>query len=620
MTIRGKKEGAAALCTGLTDREFVMLARDILVMRGHRQIRVTDGPGDGMRDVHSVTRKGARHVTQVAHTRTTSKTIGSPKMAELPAAMIKFGAKAGLFITSGKLSPQAKREFLGDYPDLELDFLDGDALADEILRSVPLKAIWYDGRDFGRVSNCVRIPFLLRDLETDRAVQLDENAVATAWPVPSKDTQLACQEQWVHASAFNPYRQPESAGLYEGISPGLRVHELVLSGLLSLDELARHTRALGNVVLERARSVSGSPLLAVRLGQAVLVPLKGEWSGTNIRVGPEPYTLIACESGVVDEWPWLAEVDDEWLRPKELRHANADWVRRLNADLDVCFAVTLVTTATEDSLLKTSSLTRVLKRDWERSVFCLMDPSLESALATLTIQPTDQHRWADGRLFALWRMRDYLGPFVSTARADDDDFLGLQTQEDALVAELARVREALAGLGAELLPPRSARHMAALVGEDPFPPDGMTYRFVDLERGEAYPSPVDARGRWLTLDVCWRFRGDMTPPKRDAVRSCLREWSRVSAVAPNSYTHEFDETDPAVNPASTFLRLQILEPHRAPLLSTRERLRAFAAHAEPLFKRFEMMLQERGFAATRATREYWDLFCEMSFRDRKAST
>jgi hypothetical protein len=261
-----------------------------------------------------------------------------------------------------------------------------------------------------------------------------------------------------------------------------------------------------------------------------------------------------------------------------------------------------------------------MKRDWDRSVFCLIDPDLEPRLATLSIQPTDRHRWADGRLFVLWRMRSYLGPFVTIARADDDDFLGLQKQEDALTAELAEVREALPGLGAELVPPRAARYMAALVDQDPFPSEGMTYRFVDLERGDAYPSPVDARGRWVSLDVCWRFLDELTPAGRDAVRSCLREWSRESAVAPNSYMHEFDEVDPSIGPAGTFMRLQVLEPSRAPLLSTRERLRSFASHAEPLFKRFESMLEERGIAVRRATREYWDLICQMSFRDRDPAT
>jgi hypothetical protein len=234
MTVRGKKEGAAALCTGLTDREFVMLARDILVMRGHTQIRVMDGPGDGMRDIHSVTNKSRLHVTQVAHARTPTKTTGSRKMAELPAAMVKFDAKAGLFITSGRLSPQAKREFLGDYPAFEMDFLDGDALADEIMRSVPLKALWYDGKEFGRVSNRVRLPFLLRDLESDRPLQLTDAMASSAWPVQQdedddNEIQLVCQQQWVHASAFNPYRQPESPGLNEGISSGFRVHEFVFS-------------------------------------------------------------------------------------------------------------------------------------------------------------------------------------------------------------------------------------------------------------------------------------------------------------------------------------------------------------------------------------------------------
>lgn len=140
-----------------------MLVRDLLVMRNHTGIRIMDGPGDGCRDIHSHTPESYLHITQVAHVRQPTKTIGTRKVGELPNALLKFGASHGLIVTSGRISPQAKRECLNDYQQFDLDFLDGDALADEILRQVPLKAIWFDGAEFGRVSNCIRVPVLLRD-------------------------------------------------------------------------------------------------------------------------------------------------------------------------------------------------------------------------------------------------------------------------------------------------------------------------------------------------------------------------------------------------------------------------------------------------------------------------
>src|SRR5215203_3112574 len=51
---------------------------------------------------------------------------------ELPVALLNFGAKRGLFVTTDRLSPQSKREYLGDSSGFELEFWDGVQLIDHV--------------------------------------------------------------------------------------------------------------------------------------------------------------------------------------------------------------------------------------------------------------------------------------------------------------------------------------------------------------------------------------------------------------------------------------------------------------------------------------------------------
>lgn len=613
MTIRGKREGAAALCTAITDREFVMLARDILVIRGHSEIRITDGPGDGFRDIHSRDPNGELCVTQVAHSRNPHSTIASRKMAELPAGMIKFGAKAGLFITSARISPQGKREFLGDFPGMTLDFLDGDALADEILRNVPLKAVWYDGVEFGRVSNCVLLPFLLRDLRTDRPLQLSAELSSEPWPSLGEGAEIASRERWVHASAFNPYRQPEAPGLHEGLSSKLRVHEFVFSGDVSLDSLERHQPTLQAAIAQRVRRMTNSPLIALRFGQAEIVPLQGKWSGTSVPFGPSPYTVLATLNDVVHEWTWLAEVGPEWLRPTEVRATTADWVRRLHADDEFCFAVALITTATDESRWQTSAMDRMIRRDWERSVFCLVEPNRLEQLHALEPPPTEHYQWVDGREFVIWSLRDLVGPFANLAWADDCEQGPFEQRENEIRECLDRVRCALQASGHEVIAPHAARHMRALVASDPYPTEDMMYRFVDIEFEARFPSPIDPRGRVISLDACWRLIDEPSDETFPRIKEWFAEWRRAASVHASSY---FLDVDQAQRPG-WFVRLHVVDEKGDPMNSTNDRLRAFANETRPKFKTFEEGLRARGIAARGATREYWFVLCDTVFHQRE---
>jgi restriction endonuclease len=162
------RDGVDSVQVELSPELLVRLGRDLLVCRKHRAVRQTDGPGDGGRDLHSIAPDRRPHLTQCKHHDDPKAACGSRELAELPMALVKFGVPQGLFITDARISPQAKREFLGDYPNLALEFLDREELVGEILASAVLRALWFDGAKLGLVNARTIFPFLVRRHDGDR--------------------------------------------------------------------------------------------------------------------------------------------------------------------------------------------------------------------------------------------------------------------------------------------------------------------------------------------------------------------------------------------------------------------------------------------------------------------
>ena len=145
----------------LDQRSLVRLAADVLLTRRHSSIRPTDGPGDGGRDIHSLNPSDNPHLTQCKYHKDATQTCSSTELSELPMAMTKLDYKHGLFLTNAKISPQAKREYLNDYPDLELDFLDGEELAREVLSNGVLTGLWWEGTQFSQINVSTIFPMII---------------------------------------------------------------------------------------------------------------------------------------------------------------------------------------------------------------------------------------------------------------------------------------------------------------------------------------------------------------------------------------------------------------------------------------------------------------------------
>src|SRR5687768_9628440 len=87
MSLAGKDGLGKLISPTLNPRALLHLCRDILFLRGHSEIRLTDGPGDGGRDMHSLTKEGVRYLAQSKFHEDANVACSSSELSELPMAM-----------------------------------------------------------------------------------------------------------------------------------------------------------------------------------------------------------------------------------------------------------------------------------------------------------------------------------------------------------------------------------------------------------------------------------------------------------------------------------------------------------------------------------------------------
>src|SRR5215212_2281425 len=84
MSVLGPSDQLAALSRNLTPRLLTELVCDILTIWGHTNIRITDGPGDGCRDIHSIDLEKQKTLSQCKFHEDISKQSRPKRWANCP--------------------------------------------------------------------------------------------------------------------------------------------------------------------------------------------------------------------------------------------------------------------------------------------------------------------------------------------------------------------------------------------------------------------------------------------------------------------------------------------------------------------------------------------------------
>lgn len=518
MSYIGPVRDLASLVGGLNAETLPRLVRDLLASQGHDQIRITDGPGDGCRDLHSLGPGKVPWLTQCKYHQSVSTAVTSRELAELAIGLVKFGAKDGLFVTTAKISPQAKREFLGDYPGLSLDFLDGGDLLAAVLDNVALTALWFDGERLAPVNTAITVPVILRDLVDDVPLALvpvwdSTSIVSLSLGIENVDIDLRFPV-FESASRFEPYRAPRRRTLTEGMSADLACAELIVTGVDGLSSVSKVLRAVAErMISDSASQHSTLPLVALRLGRPALTPLRGTSAGSRTMIANiRPLTLVRRSEHVFEEHASLVPTStSEWVEKSMARTSQINAVRLYNERLDACAALEILTPPGEYFRWMQWAREERLRHAWGMSVFVLhaadTDPEVIHSAA-----PDDKIQWADGRVLYGW-FQEYLLSNMDAMPIRHSDLAAYVKSEDERDArELARlsvIRDAHARTG-EIVSPAKARHMVAVVGSDPTPETKRLHlRTADVLTPDdsEIPSPVDPRSVSMRATMCWTLTG-----------------------------------------------------------------------------------------------------------------
>ncbi len=531
MNILGDSVQLKKFLQNLDQRKLVDLCSDILVTLGHNNIRITDGPGDGQRDIYSEDPLGNGYLTQSKFHANISQTVSSKELGEVVLGMVKHGYKRGCFVTNAKISPQAKRECLNDYPGYSIDYLDGREIVKKVFESLILKAIWYDGDSIDQISYEVIVPLLVRDLVIDKLIHIFESQSENAFEgedIDINDTHVRTyfQRKLLYTTVFEPYSLPKvRTSSDQQIYYGFHV-EVTLTGTNLLKNLSDVVLQVGKQIIDRIQRLYGERKqhVAIRIGNTYLKPLGGQSRNERIDLDYPPFTLVLHGDDIAFEWDWLLPSQNSGLIvPNTIRGSQGNDLCFYDPIQNSAIKFTIIGAPDQSQRWMLKELYDYKMRWWTRSLFLLVPKILQGSLFEINDLPWDAMNlhhpnylfdWNSDQYFCLWIHPKYMSPMLTPnilmdeyPDSDENDLLFFTDEEPESVKSLFKdIEKTITDIGGSKVTPEKARHMVAVMDEDPFP------IFEDIEYPVSYffttgyqdiPSPVDPRKRVIEIMICW---------------------------------------------------------------------------------------------------------------------
>jgi len=611
MELQIAPEDVPRFLAGLNPESLARLAADIRASRGHKQIKIVDGPGDGGRDIHSVDASGNKHITQCKYHEDLQRAATSREVGELPLALVKLGYTRGLFVTNARVSPQTKREFLDNYPALDLDFLEGTGVIAAVLSDTVLRALWYDGTSIEQVTSILVVPCVGRDLQRDSNASIVDHDDTGGWEQPLNHDGSAFNVRVVPRTVLidglAPYRPPSIRTTSEGWWPVIRGAEVLVSGPLSIgsiEDLIVAAEALVDAVIAaQARDRD----IAVRYGTPVLAPLGGKDAECRLVMETGPATSVIVAGEVSTEYEWLLPSREAgWYRPSRISALIANWVRWYNHIWDVCLDLQVLSELGTNAKGSIEEQRAFIEKAWGESLFYLVEPDKVAAFDGTDIPPpSETYDWFDGRVLCAWLHGNLAEGFrpllVEPEEEVDDDWQDPFAVDPVAFNRLkSSIQESLAGTTAQSIAPHKARDMIAAVSRDPFPStEKMIYRSVDLITSyRDIPSPILPSSRLAFFEVCWEVPVRSASPELiDYIKS------RVSIEFPSLGSQLRYDRETLDGRCYLFGRIEV--ETGLGQLATDQAIGQLLPQLGEYLARVEILLAESEAGGKRCTREYW---------------
>lgn len=610
----GPHKSLTQLLSTLDERTLSQLAADHLSLQGHEEAIVTDGPGDGGRDIHS-RRNGAKFLTQCKYHKNLSKAVSSREISELPMSMIKLGIQQGLFITNGKISPQAKREFIDNYPGLSLAFIDGPTLARIVLDSTILRALWVSGTSALEVNRAVSFAVIARDMMLDRPIRLSESAPYVdeiRRSYKDSDLEIHISSGTVCSLESLPKYAPPARRTISEFGNHISGLGITVRGPKALQSLDRIIDAVPRAI---ADFLGRGTHVAVRTTRPSLIPLNGSHAGTIIALDTSEPSSLRCGPGSKVEgeldylWP-----GENWLGPQRLSGVIAHvvgWFHpQLNAILDINFPHRMdANTRSREDIFDEDRL-----RWCDESLFILAKPERIRSTEDQggpPVEPSLNLSWPDGRAIAAW-LHPYLGNNLVSLSIEPDDS---SPDEDPFEHPIADFQKTITDVSnwctttpdIELIPSEKARHMLAAMDCHLLPSSPlMTFGSMDLLSGRL-PSPLSTQRRELLFTICWWL-----PHQQNTLDETLSFLKR--SYLPGDITYQVDSSP--LRKQGYYILCRIKGPVGQPGRSTRDIVVSWEPILDTHAERVECLFRQGGFTAVRDSRRYWseELFVDFGSR------
>lgn len=354
--IPGKKDEKLKFLESIGEKEFPYLIGDILFhVKGHSNIKILDGPGDGRRDILSNDSNNKKCITQCKFHYDSTKTVGSRETDEIVLALNKFDCSKGFFCTNGKVSPQGKREYIDNFPNFDLDFLEGTDIVNYILSNPSLNYVWFEEGNISDVRHSLGIPFVIKlNIEKE---SLNENEFESLrW----RNIQLNIQSDYIKTSCLEPFRKFHthenqfSNNLIKG-------YMIIATGPIYLHEISEIKTYFLNQLIKKDKFNQAR----IRFGIASYGNYKDNtFSNENLVNSDEPITYIIENNSVFTEREWLLPKDtSKWIFPPRFGTLEASWTAWYNPANDICLTVEL---KSEYSIQPNFIIELLFKKDLER--------------------------------------------------------------------------------------------------------------------------------------------------------------------------------------------------------------------------------------------------------------
>lgn len=501
--------------------EFPYLIADVLSRSlGHIEVRVMDGPGDGRRDIFSKF-NGEGYLTQCKYHIDNNKSASSRELDEILIGLAKFKYTNAIFATNTKISPQGKREYLDNFPDYNLSYLEGTDIVEHILKDEILKRLWFDGESLGSVMNRIALPFFIRDNNSGMDIDLSNSL----GEFKKDEVHYKFSPSVQNISEFSPYQPPNTEEF--------NVHKyfdccvVELSGKVSYNSIDD----LRNQVMQSIKlSVNNhDAFYAVRFGKPHFIDesSKSYYNKNRFYLPINPETYLLYNDEVVCENEWFTDSGCNWAKPKMIRTSQVGNYCKFNEELNLVFITEYKCTEYENLSRSIQSQIDAQKIIFEKSLFIGLKEEYRTHILT---QDSDfkavEFEYGPGGIMIL-----YEHPMPMFYPVDMNLF-----REQLVHKEFEKLKSKLKSkakkYGMEILGWEKGVKIMEFNGEDPLNSlKSVNYRYVDLlESFDKIPSPLNPSQRNMILRGEWSFQKGI-----ESIEDILNEFIKFAEVIEDPY-------------------------------------------------------------------------------------